>query len=248
MCIFSRSIGKVATTRIFARLEQGWQCLAYQMRFTADQELAMILPFPAALREERGIVGEPQFVNLEKYPYFFEDLERGFPAKKTRSMSFSFSSIPLEIHEVGAFEASFVPTIRDFHRLDPRFQLPARTLSVMRPLYSNFSFAVFKLKKGLEISPHPMAFKFKSANPDRVFFPTIHVHDGSYKKEGHFDHTLYLQVPKETTVELGWKKSRTPAGQFSDLTKVKALVKDDVVFRKSLKGNLANQDTIVVMQ
>lgn len=197
MCVFSGAVQSVSKTRIFGRLDDaGWQYLVYQMEFSADDEVAMILPFPA------DRTGKPEFINLEKIPGFFKGLDKAFPQPRMRSTrggmmtkGMSFSA-PLEVHNVGAFEGSFVPTIDDFGRLDKRFRLPEATLESMKKLYQEFSFAVFKLKAGTNQKVHPMAFKFPSAQLDRVFFPTIHVHDGTLPKYERFDHSFYIQVPE----------------------------------------------------
>ena len=77
--------------------------------------------------------------------------------------------------QVGDFEASFVPTVKDFNRLDARFQLPAELFAKM-PDYQHFGFAVFKLKPGMQ-TVQPMAFDFPAAKPGHLFFPTVHIHD-----------------------------------------------------------------------
>ena len=54
----------------------------------------------------------------------------------------------LEVHNVGDYEASFVPTIADFSRLDARFKLPDKTWSQI-PEYADYGFAVFKLNQSV---------------------------------------------------------------------------------------------------
>ena len=88
-------------------------------------------------------------------------------------------------------EASFVPTIADFDRLDERFRLPKETWHHL-PQYNKFGFAVFKLKPG-EKRIHPMAFEFPRSDSKRLFFPTVHIHDGEVHATADFDHILYCQ-------------------------------------------------------
>ena len=38
-----------------------------------------------------------------------------------------------------------------------------------------------------------MAFEFPTRDAARLFFPTVHVHDGSFHPMAHFDHSLYCQ-------------------------------------------------------
>lgn len=71
-----------------------------------------------------------------------------------------------------------MPSLGDFDRLDARFRIP-RAIWDARPEYAGFGFAVFKLKKGKKKSIHPMAFSFETSEPSAIFFPTLHVHDGS---------------------------------------------------------------------
>src|SRR5208282_3784680 len=98
-----------------------------------------------------------------------------------------------------------VPTMDDWDRLDERFRLPTGVFDGV-PQYRDYGFAVFKLKAtrpkswlaflGLDFSSqaiHPMAFEFPRADPDRLFFPTVHVHDGKFHPTAYFDHTLYFQ-------------------------------------------------------
>src|SRR5690606_16069404 len=100
----------------------------------------------------------------------------------------------LAVHEVGDFVASFVPTLADFRRLDPQFVIPQESWDKI-PEYSDYGFAVFQLKS-LVGNPHPMAFEFTTRWPDRIFFPTVHIHDGEVHDREEFDHTLYLQHPE----------------------------------------------------
>jgi len=53
----------------------------------------------------------------------------------------------LKVEQVGSFEASFVPTLADFQRLDPRFRLPD-TVWQQLGRYAKYGFAIFQLKKG----------------------------------------------------------------------------------------------------
>src|SRR5207248_7445223 len=95
----------------------------------------------------------------------------------------------LNVVDVGSFEASFVPTIPDFERLDERFRLPTGTWDQL-PQYKQYGFTVFKLKPGAKVI-HPMAFEFPRAAPARLFFPTVHIHDGKVHDTATFDHALY---------------------------------------------------------
>jgi len=97
------------------------------------------------------------------------------------------------VQVVGAFVASFVPTLADFARLDPRFRIPPGTVDRV-PGYSDYGFVVFQLGATKQRSRvHPMAFEFSTRDPEHLFFPLLHVHDGQLHPEAAFDHVLYAQ-------------------------------------------------------
>ena len=79
-----------------------------------------------------------------------------------------------------------MPTVKDFARLDERFKLPPSTWDDL-PGYKDYGFAVFKLKKG-EQKVHPMAFEFPRGDTRKLFFPTVHIHDGKVHQTAGFDH------------------------------------------------------------
>jgi hypothetical protein len=113
--------------------------------------------------------------------------------------------------------ASFVPTRHDFSRLDPRFNLPDEVWQAL-PGYYDWGFAVFKLRPmSRRTDIHPMAFEFPQRNPDRLFFPTVHVHNGRVEPRATFDHVLYCQDVDELRRER-WHESfqsRSPWEQSS---------------------------------
>jgi hypothetical protein len=241
MCCFSGPVREVAKTRIFARAgDGGRQLLAYQMKVSAAADLAMILPLPVPKGTPDGAV---RFINLEGYPNFFDDLEKGFaPPPSRRVRLLSEDTLPVE--GVGSFEASFVPSVKDFARLDARFRMPAGVWDQL-PQYQTFGFAVFKLKRGAH-TVHPMAFEFPRADASKLFFPTVHVHDGTVRPEARFDHALYCQDEGHLSGADGWRESRQPAGRFSNIERAKGLLdKDGHCYFKRLSGKLKNQDTVV---
>lgn len=69
MCCFSGPVFDVSQTRIFARwlphTKPFRQVLAYQMQFSAKQDLAMILPIPVAPGTAEDAV---KFLDLSKEP------------------------------------------------------------------------------------------------------------------------------------------------------------------------------------
>jgi hypothetical protein len=153
----------------------------------------------------------------------------------------------LEVVQVGSFEASFVPTVNDFSRLDERFRLPANTWAQL-PGYSDHGFAVFKLKSG-NAKVHPMAFSFPRRDPNALFFPTVHIHDGKVHPKADFDHALYCQPSANAQPEIhGWEESYANACRFMQVDKAKGLIlADQHCYRKELRGRLPNRDTLVGM-
>lgn len=247
MCCFSGPVEYVSNTKIFARSENGHQVLAYEMSLGTRAENAMILPIPVAAGGGEKAV---RFVSLEGYPEFFNDMERLFPkvvtlSENTDSRFEASAGAVLEVHAVGAYEASYVPSIQDFERLDPRFRLPTGVWARL-PKYQDYGFSVFQLKPG-RMEVHPMAFRFETRCPGCLFFPTVHIHDGTVHAMADFDHTLYAQKGEE----MSWERSLSPAketmqtglslGGIGDKTQG-LVVRDLPVYRRIISGNLPNRD------
>ncbi|HVV84926.1 MAG TPA: hypothetical protein VHE35_17800 [Kofleriaceae bacterium] len=245
----------------------GRQRLAYAMSFAAAEELAMVLPLPVVVGAGEADV---RFVDLSGYRTFFADLEAGFPlvmlpaAKGGLPLRGGFPAQPrLQVYEVGDFEASFVPTPADFARLDPRFRLPEQVLTDLTS-YRDWGFAVVQLRRSMrglwgwlkrkKQTMQPLALEFPTRDAERLFFPTLHVHDGEVHAQAAFDHTLYWQLPagapppRSTTgplLALGTPVDTSPpAGGFIDLARARDLVDGDApCHRRVLHGLLPNQDT-----
>jgi hypothetical protein len=248
MCCFSGNVTFVRGTRIFARItEVGRQAIVYQMEFGAKQDLAMILPLPVAKAADEKAV---KFIDLSGYKDFFRDLRSGFPFPKGPgrggSAALAMPESPfLEVKQVGSYEASFVPTVKDFERLDPRFRLPAGTWSAL-PAYADHGFAVFKLRVGERVG-HPMAFSFPTRQPETLFFPTVHIHDGKVHPEEEFDHQLYCQVARTGLFAMTeWQESERLAAAFTKPEKAEQLIVADAhVYRRALVGKIKNEDIIL---
>ncbi|MEZ5385178.1 MAG: hypothetical protein R3F13_06660 [Prosthecobacter sp.] len=247
MCCFTGKVEEVQNTRIFARLgEHGNQVIIYQMSVNASQDLAMVLPIPVKEGTKEDAV---KFSDFSKYDSVFADLWELFPVPAARTYGDPFGASPaaegysLKVHSVGAYDASFVPTIADFSRLDVRFRLPDDVWKKL-PGYSDFGFAVFKLKPG-KAQVHPMAFSFPTALSETVFFPTLHIHDGSVHAKETFDHTLYLQAPTANLSRGGWSESPGLA-----VTKVKCglthgMIRPELhVYCQSMRGVFDNGDVV----
>ena len=288
--MFSRSVAHVSKTKIFARATpQKTQMLVYSMTLAADAALAMVLPVPTSPGAPDDAL---RFIDLEDYPTFFDHMRSAFPPDlqmPSRAVGLASGAAPpmLTVHEVGAFEASFVPTLADFARLDPRFALPPATWEAM-PGYADWGFAVFKLKgfgaaravveasepprrrpgflarlfgagAGDATAPattttttnktiHPMAFELRPRDPGVIFFPTVHVHDGTVHETAHFDHTLYCQIPRELASRLTeWDTSFDVSKRFMDESKLHGCVDPDaLLYRRTLVGERPNRDQWLV--
>jgi hypothetical protein len=247
MCCFSKPVKVVADTNIFARSStDGRQYLVYSMRLDADEELAMILPIPTPKAPKEDAV---RFINLEKYPNFFDEMQSGFPlppASRAGGLSLSKEApaAVLKVVEVGSFVASFVPSIKDFARLDERFRLPSGVWGSL-PQYKDWAFAVFQLKKG-EHKIHPMAFEFPRREPKKLFFPTVHIHDGTVPRQAKFDHMLFCQLTGGEMLT-HWEESPQLANSFmKKIDEAKGIVESMAhVYRKPLRGMMKNADTVI---
>ncbi len=255
MCCFAGPVKDVHWTRIFARLTgKGTQLLAYQMSYESEQPNAMILPLPVKQSAGEQSV---RFVDLSGYDRFFTDLKSGFPAlRKTRSIlpaAGIASNVALQVHKVGRFVASFVPTIDDFARLDPQFTIPRETWAQI-PAYLDYGFAVFQLSE-LAGKPHPMAFEFETRLKE-TFFPTVHIHDGEVHAKEKFHHDLYMQHagldsvvgaytgPQEPDRNTTLVRSKQAAEEFCDVERARGLVAPNLlVHRRTMRGRLPNEDT-----
>lgn len=252
MCIFSGRVSAVANTRIFARKAGSTgsgQFLVYRMQYQADADLAMILPLPTPVSAPEDAV---RFIDFSGYPQFFDDMAVGFIEPQSRLLHLAPAPIPkqnLIVHQVGSFEASFVPHLRDFTRLDTRFRLPEQTWDQI-PRYADYGFAVFKLQSGVR-NIHPMAFEFPRRNPDELFFPTVHIHDGAVETNAHFDHALYCQTPHpqpdwRISSDEPWNGVPLRAGNFMDCAKTQGVVDAQAsVQMRRLQGMYPNTDIVI---
>ena len=239
---------RVSRTNIFARALDGErQALAYGMDLRARVELAMVLPLPVAPGSGEDAV---RFVDLSRWPRMFDELRALFEFEQTLARKggprLNLRQAPkLVVHDIGSFVASYVPSRADFARLDERFRLPEVLFDAV-PHYADYGFAVFQLKPG-HVTVHPMALTFPTRAPDRLFFPTVHVHDGAFHARARFDHALYYQHPACTQTgdviphsafrgdAVGWLQ---PTAAYADLVDVSR-----PVVRRTLRRRLPNEDT-----
>lgn len=255
MCCFSKPVRFVGRTRIFARrLDASRQLLVYAMDVELDEPLAMVLPIPVA---EGAGEHDVRFVDLSADAGFFDALAMAFPpAFMPASRGASPGAGPprqqtLVVHEVGMYVASFVPTAADFARLDPRFRLGDGVLSALG-VGSDHGFAVFQLaparrglfgRKSARQAVHPMAFVFPTRTSEGLFFPTLHVHDGTVPVRATFDHALYCQAEGVLGATLPWASSQGPLDAYvRSPSAERILATGRGGFRETLNGPLPNRD------
>lgn len=264
MCCFAGSARvEVHRTSIFARFTKpGTQALVYKMQYASTEPTAMILPLPVALPSREDSV---RFRSLKEYPTFFEDLARGFPSMP-REDSFSrgersaavAAQPDLVVHDVGDFIASFVPSQADFGRVDKRFVI-APDVWAKIPEYRDYGFAVVQLKE-LSGGPHPIAFEFDTRTPSTLYYPTVHIHDGTVHAKDDFDHVLYAQDvsldrragdyegPSEIDSHTSFVRSKDKVATFADASLSLGMLSGDLlVHKKTLSGLLPNRDTTFSM-
>ena len=269
MCLFSGHVGKVWSTSIFARpLVGGRQLLVYGMSLEVADDVAMILPVPVPANSPDDAV---TFVDLSTRPAFFEDLAALFPRmepQEARSVGrgvFAGETPKLVVHDVGDFEASFVPSPHDFDRLDARFRLSGDVFEAL-PEYADWGFCVFKLRRapgsrgsglldlfkskgakaarGKPRTVHPMAFELPRRDTSALFFPTVHVHDGEVHPTAAFDHALYCQTERALEPFMQWERSET-RGAGLPAEAQRWVDPGAFLYRRELVGEHPNRDTLV---
>jgi hypothetical protein len=248
MCCFSGKVKHVSSTSIFCRMgARGNQVVIYSLYLEAEEDLAMVLPVPVtADRNENSV----SFINLSLYPDFFPKLDRAFPVPRPKPASRSdpFGAVPgaaapLTVQSVGSFEASFVPRMEDFLRLDERFRIAPEIWRDL-PEFADHGFVVFKLKAGAA-KVHPMAFAYPARDRTKITFPTVHIHDGTVHHLADFDHALYCQS-ESPEVRMEWQESVALAGGYVNATILHgSVLTDRHVYKRTMKGRLKNADVVV---
>lgn len=250
MCMFSQEVEHVGSTRIFvADTGHGVHATAYQMAFSAPEPVAMILPVPVLKGTGDDAI---TFVDLGGYDSFFDDLARCFPRPRSAGRigygtDDTFPMGLLTVHEVGDYVASYVPSVAEFHRLDPRFRLPEAAWKTL-PDYHDYGFAVFALRPGQAVQRvHPIAYRYPADRPGELFFPTVHVHDGGgAEPEARYDHELFAQADWPVTGRgSDWEMGSLLPGQVKGLVRSHGLVAPDIPLRRArLHGDYPNADVV----
>jgi hypothetical protein len=92
-----------------------------------------------------------------------------------------------------------------------------------------------------------MAFEFPRANPEKLFFPTVHIHDGKVHPEAEFDHILYCQATGGEKLPMNeWVESRILASQFLKVEKTEGIVDGaSHVHVRAVRGKRKNEDILI---
>ena len=117
MCMFTAPVESVTETKIFARsLPEGRQIIVYRMALNTKQDVAMVLPIPVKAGSGEKAV---QFVDLSGYSQLLRDLEGLFSDSLGAAAADHFADAEptLEVQDVGAFEATYVPALADFAQI-----------------------------------------------------------------------------------------------------------------------------------
>jgi hypothetical protein len=194
----------------------------------------MVLPLPI---RPGGGDRALRFIDLSHRPRMFEELSDLFETTEDLRLA---SLSRLEVQRVGSFIASYVPTLADLERLDPRFRVPDILFDAV-PEYREYGFAVFQLAPG-ESTVHPMGIRFATKVLDQVYFPTVHLHDGRWREKATFDHTLYYQHP-DVRVAGGSFQGDAVATFLPSHSYGRLLDPEAPVARRFLVGELPNADT-----
>lgn len=245
MCIFTGPVTQVSMTRIFARIDGQMQHIVYEMNLDTAHDVAMVLPIPVEQPEQHDLT---KFVDLSDYGSFFADIDQLFPplnALLSESWGSDIMDAKLEVHSVGAYDASYVPAIEAFSRLDERFRLEPEVWAAF-PQYADYGFVVFQLRRG-NAKFHPMAFTFQTRDSSNVYFPTTHVHDMKVHATADFDHVLYTQTVDRPSAD--WITAEKVGAQIPRLSnwwgrdRSKGVVhKESPLHRMQLEGRHENAD------
>jgi len=198
MCIMASPVVSVTNTRIFAGSDPqtGRQATVYamavQLQSRTGKGNAMILPVPVGTEG----AGSIQLIDLTALPDFFMPLDELFRPRTrsfTKGVDTNSRGFELEVHKVGSYDVSIVPTVDDVKRLNSQvFEVSADTEHTLRASYpTGFAFLVAQLRESGEF--HPLAYTHPLMG-GRLFIPTRHEHGKEPSSTlPKWDHTIYFQ-------------------------------------------------------
>jgi hypothetical protein len=250
MCIISDTVKHVAQTKLFTcpYNKNSRQMTVYSNKVHSLSDTnTMILPVPNP--------NSIEFVNLEKYPKFFDDCENSFyripsysyNAYATRSLECGIASLsaPLKVHSVGSYDVSIVNHVPEFSRLNPLyFTIGDNLIDMLSKTYgSEFGYLVCKLKEG-DHDYHPFAYTHDLHTNSKVFLPTLHYHlheySSSSKKYADWDHLIYsIGTSLKQDYEYRFSSHKV---KFSKLPEKVRSMKEQTMTRCTMIGDYPNKD------
>ncbi len=197
MGIFTRPVRVAGATNIFARAaKDGRQFLAYNFRYEAADDFALILPLPTP---PETLPTDVRFIDLSGYDSFFSDLRHGFPELEREAEKVSLTDRIIEkvrdwldIDPTRA-AITFAPNPAALSHIADEFQV---TPAVRRALdrFGATGCVCLKLTAGANRVP-PLAIEFPRRQPDRLFFPTALAAGDVYEARASFNYHLFGQLP-----------------------------------------------------
>jgi hypothetical protein len=186
----SAEVKDLSATKILAALLRGGrrQLTVYANSVaTAVQGSCMVLAVPNP--------GSVRLLDMSGYSTIFDDClamtQRYSESYGSRGGTLSYDSAPLAVHSVGDYDASIVPALADFARLDPAsFTMAPEFLQFMDRTYAGtaMGFIVCKLQRSSSLKPYA-PFGYVHDVSDHVFVPTMHFHirEGGVQSAGSGD-------------------------------------------------------------
>jgi len=224
MCMINESVDEITDTKLFASFNnnKSRQLMIYSnqiVNFIANNAMILPVPHPDSVK----------FHSTELCTTLFDDLDvhfvKRFKPKGGHSLYRSNATLgmsdssTLEIHNVGSYVVSIVPTINDFDRLDKSvFTLSSNIRSIVEHKYSaTFGYLICKLKTGYNTVYEPLAYSHNTLtknNKPYLFIPSYHHHPDPYS------HSIMLANNTGLNVVDDWSHNvyivnLNPAAQFN---------------------------------
>jgi hypothetical protein len=237
---------------------------------------AMVLPFPVPSHLKNNVpaseshkyeanVDVIQLVDLqvfeENYGKFFDIVKDIFPQPKSNSMYFALSSssrsAPLQVVQVGDYQASVARTFEDLNRIDQTvFKLTNNLAQVLKHKYADgFGFVIcaFDPTKKVDTNSqdsHPIAYIHHLSPDGSLFVPTRHEHGHSADSQESFDHEIFSmntnafsQIAKSVSEESVLKNPFYSSARTAlDRTMGHTLPVTKLTRKVTIKGPFKNED------
>jgi hypothetical protein len=236
MCIMAAPVASVTDTKIYVGRDALSQRqltvyeMSVQLRSRSGKGNAMILPAP--IWDDSDQI---DLYDLSGVPDFFEPLTEVF-TERTRSLTMSKGldlGHVLEVHRVGSYDVSIVPTVDDVKRLNTNvFDLSADTEHTLRSQYPvGYQFVVAQLRESGKF--HPLAYSHPYV--DGLFIPTRHEHGRVGMEElPKWDHQIfYMGLPVPVTQQVRHERNSA----FTRSVGQRPTTQTVVALRDSVKGH-----------